>query len=140
MHVFAVVFAERHVVGNYVGNGHHILFELRLNLALARLNRGYAVVIFLYLFLNLFRLFLFSLLHQSAYALRKRIALCAPLVALALERAFFAVERKHFVDERKFFILELLFYILSYEVGIFPYEVDVYHGKILLQTCCKFAV
>ena len=72
------------------------------------------------LLFQLLSLFLFALLHKSAYLPRHRIAVCPEFIGSRLCRAHFGVHRYDLIDKRQLLILKFLSDVLFYGLRVVP--------------------
>ena len=129
-HVFAVVFAQRHVVGDNIGNGHHRLFERRIHFFRFFFNSNKPFCARFYLRFHFFRFVFFAFLHQHTHLFGKGIARSAQSVAFRNQRAATGIQCQRFVHKGQFRVLKFLFDVLFYQFRIGPNQIDVDHLQI----------
>ena len=129
-HVFAVVPAHGHAVVNDVGDDHHPLLDLRLELILLLLQGGQVVGQGGYLGLGGLGLFLLALGQQAADLLGKGLALVAQAVRLLAGFPVFLVQGHHLVHQGQLLILKLFADVFLDPLGVVAQQIDVQHGCV----------
>ena len=132
LHVAAVVRPDGHAGVDHLGNDHHALGQLGVQLRLQLLQLGQPGGLPGYLGLDLLGLrqlggILLGLAHKHADLLRQGVAVGPQLVGLGFGGPEFGIQLQHLVHQGQLGILELLPDVLPDGVGVFPYKFNVQH-------------
>ncbi len=130
LHVAAVVRADGHRGVDDIGDHHHDLVDLRLQVRLLLLQLRQPGGVGLDLLLGGLRLLelgrvLLGLTHQHAHLLAQGVALGPQLAGLGDGGPVFAVQRQDLVHQGELLLLVLLFDIFPDSVRVIPNEFDV---------------
>ena len=132
LYIFTVILTDGHTRVNDIGNGHHDLGDLLVQL-IGLFGQFFQLLgLIRHLLAQSHALFLLALRHQSADLLRQLVAVCTQLVCLGHGSPTTLVQFDYLIHQGQLFVLKFLFDVLLYQFGIFPHKFHIQHTFILL--------
>ena len=120
LHIFTVIFSNRHTRVNDIGNRHHDFFDFCCQFSLFFLQFSKTLGSLCHFCFQSFCFFFFSLSHQPTNIFGYFLSFCTQFICFLLSLTALFIQLNHFVHKRNFPVLKFIFDILFYNIGIFP--------------------